>query len=473
MQIVAGLEIHVQLTTRTKAFSSSEIAFGGNPNSRANEVDIGMPGTLPIVNKEMLRQAIMLGTWLNCDISQLITFARKHYFYPDLPKGYQITQDENPILVGGYLDIDLNGQTKRCEIHHAHLEEDAGKSVHGYQPGISGVDLNRAGQPLLEIVTQPCLFSIEEIVAFLKKLHSIVTYLEICDGNMQEGSFRCDVNVSLRKTDKDPLGTRVELKNMNSFKFIQKAVEYEIDRQQELLAEGKSIVQETRLYNEAKNATESMRDKENLADYRYFKDPDLPSVWISETFIEDARKKLPVSPMERLQSYIDIGLSEVDAKIIAYNKYMGNYFEAMLDLGIDKKSASNWLLGPVSALANKHQLLFSSLPLTAEAIGELLKALADGVVSSKMAKDVLEHMWNEQKDVHTILDEKGLKQMNNEDELTGILQNIIDNNEQQATEYRNGKEKLFGYFVGQAMKATKGQANPELLNRLLKRLLSA
>tara|TARA_A100001015_G_scaffold83379_1_gene92554 strand:- start:2578 stop:4014 length:1437 start_codon:yes stop_codon:yes gene_type:complete len=473
MQIVAGLEIHVQLTTRTKAFSSSPISFGGQSNSRANQVDIGMPGTLPVVNQEMLRQAIMLGTWLNSDITQKISFARKHYFYPDLPKGYQITQDEHPIIVGGYLDYELNGETKRCDIHHAHLEEDAGKSVHGYKPSVTGVDLNRAGQPLLEIVTEPCLHSIEEIVAFLKRLHSIVTYLEICDGNMQEGSFRCDVNVSLRPDENAPFGTRVELKNMNSFKFIQKAVEYEVARQTDLIAEGTPIVQETRLYNEAKNRTEGMREKENLNDYRYFKDPDLPAIWISDSFIQSAQKRLPISPMQRVKDYVEKGISAIDANIIAYNRHMGNYFDDMVSSGIDAKSAANWLLGPISALANKHQVLFANLPLSSQAIIELLRAQEKGTVSSKMAKEVLEYMWDEKKSAQQIIEERGLKQLNSEDDLKPILQEIIDNNPKQTEDYRNGKDKLFGYFVGQAMKATKGQANPELLNRLLRELLSA
>lgn len=471
MQIVAGLEIHIQLKTKTKAFSPSPVDFGKKPNSCASEIDMGFPGTLPVVNKEMLKQAIMLGNWLNSDIASLITFARKHYFYPDLPKGYQITQDECPILVGGYLDFEVNGESKRCMLDHAHLEEDAGKSVHGYKPGISGVDLNRAGQPLLEIVTDPTLHSIEEVVAFLKRLHSIVTYLGICDGNMQEGSFRADVNVSLRENEEAPFGTRVELKNMNSFKFIQKALEYEVERQMSLIEAGKPVIQETRLYNEAKNKTESMRGKETAHDYRYFRDPDLPPIWISAEFIEDACSRLPVSPFERRSHYVKRGLSKVDADIIAFNRYMGDYFEALAE-DHDPKVVANWLLGPISALANKHQCEFSELPLTTEAISEVLDALSKNTISSKMAKEIVVFMWEEGKSLAQVMDEKGLKQMSNESEIKAILNKILEDNPKQLEEYRSGKDKLFGFFVGQAMKATKGQANPGLLNKLLKEVLS-
>lgn len=471
MQIVAGLEIHIQLKTQTKAFSSSPIDFGGQPNERASEIDIGMPGTLPVVNKEMLKQAIMLGSWLNTTVAQKISFARKHYFYPDLPKGYQITQDVNPILVGGYLDFELDGKTMRCDLHHAHLEEDAGKSVHGYKQGISGVDLNRAGQPLLEIVTMPCLHSIEEIIAFLKRLYSIVTYLEICDGNMQEGSFRVDVNVSIRDDEHAPLGTRVEIKNMNSFKFIQKALEFEIDRQISAIEDDQEIFQETRQFNESTGKTESMRGKENAHDYRYFKDPDLPSIWIDQAFIDEAHSLLPESPNDRLTRFIDLGLSKVDASIIAFNKHMGNYFDYLTQSNITPKIAANWLLGPLSELANKHLLSFDSLPVSAEHLSELLTALNDGVVSSKMAKDVLAFMWAEQKTAQVIIEEKGLKQLSNEDDIRAILQSIIVQFPEQTNEYRSGKDKLFGFFVGQAMKATKGQANPSILNKLLKECL--
>ncbi|MEC7030170.1 MAG: Asp-tRNA(Asn)/Glu-tRNA(Gln) amidotransferase subunit GatB [Pseudomonadota bacterium] len=471
MQPVAGLEIHIQLKTQTKAFSASPIDFGGKPNDRASAIDIGMPGTLPVVNKEMLKQAIILGSWLNAKTNQKISFARKHYFYPDLPKGYQITQDENPILVGGYLDFDLNGKTIRCQLHHAHLEEDAGKSVHGYQPGTSGVDLNRAGQPLLEIVTEPCLHSIEEIIAFLKHLHSIVTYLEICDGNMQEGSFRVDVNVSMRENSDQPLGTRVELKNMNSFKFIQKALEFEIDRQMSLIDDGKDVVQETRQFNEASGRTESMRGKESAHDYRYFKDPDLPSIWIDQAFIDDALSRLPESPSDRQSRYMELGVSKVDATIIAYNKHMGNYFDFLIENNIQPKPAANWLLGPMSELANKSNKSFDDLPGSSKHLEELLKALHDGTVSSKMAKEVLGFMWEEKKPASLVIEEKGLKQLSNEDDIRAILNQIIDKFPDQTNEYRSGKDKLFGFFVGQAMKATKGQANPNVLNKLLKECL--
>lgn len=470
MHFDAGLEIHIQLLTKTKAFSSSPIRFGEQPNKCASVIDMAFPGTLPVVNKEMLRQAIMLGDWLNSEVNSTITFARKHYFYPDLPKGYQITQDENPILLGGYLDFELNGEQKRCQLHHAHLEEDAGKSVHGYQPGISGVDLNRAGQPLLEIVTEPHLRSIDEVIAFLKRLHSIVTYLGICDGNMQEGSFRCDVNVSLRKNSTAPLGSRVELKNMNSFKFIQKALEYEVERQTALIESNQSVTVETRLYNEAKNRTESMRDKETAVDYRYFREPDIPAIHISQSFIEEARKDMPTSPFQRRIVYTDMGLSSVDADIIAFNRHMGNYFEA-LSAKHDAQVVANWLLGPISALSNKHYCDFSNLPLSIQDIDALLNALTNNTISSKMAKDIVILMWEENKSFDTIIEEHSFKQIDNEDEIITILSSIIENNPKQVADYRSGKDKLFGFFVGQAMKATKGQANPAMLNKLLKELL--
>lgn len=470
MRIVAGLEIHIQLATKTKAFSNSPVRFGDKPNNCASEIDMGLPGTLPVPNKRMIEQAIMLGQWLKSDVNNMITFARKHYFYPDLPKGYQITQDENPILLGGMLEFEVKGKTKHCRIHHAHLEEDAGKSVHGYQSGKSGVDLNRAGQPLLEIVTEPELHSIEDVIGFLKRLHSIVTYLGICDGNMQEGSFRCDVNVSLHENENAPLGTRVELKNMNSFKFIQKALDYEIERQLSLIESGKEVTQETRLYNEAKNRTESMRGKETAFDYRYFREPDLPAIWIDEAFIEKSCKDMPISPFERREAYLEKGLSAVDADIIAFNRYMGDCFE-MLIKNHDPQVVANWLLGPISALSNKHQCDFSNIPVALEEIDALLTALKDNVISSKMAKDIIIFMWEENKTFKTVVEEKGFKQLNNEDEIKDILRKILSDNPTQLEQYRNGKEKLFGYFVGQAMKETKGQANPELLNRLLKEVL--
>ena len=473
MYLVAGVEIHIQLATKTKAFSGSSTEFGQTPNSQASEIDIGMPGTLPVVNQEMLRQAIMLGTVLNCQVQNYITFARKHYFYPDLPKGYQITQDEHPILVGGELDFLLpNGEKESCLIHHAHLEEDAGKSLHGYQSGKSGVDLNRAGQPLLEIVTDPCLYSIEHTVAFLKTLHSIVTYLGICDGNMQEGSFRCDINISLRESSDAPLGTRVEIKNINSFKFIQRAMEYEVDRQTDLLESGGTIHQETRLYNEKTGKTESMRSKENLCDYRYFKDPDLPAIWISEAFISDAQQALPEHPTQRTQRYANMGIPEVEARIIAYNRAMGDYFDATHAIFTDDPvMIANWLLGSISALANKDQIKLDQSPISPKDLAELLEQLHSGTISSKMAKEISEIMWSEKKSPKEIIAQKGFKQMNSTEELKPILTDLLNTHPKQVSDYRAGKEKLFGFFVGQAMKATKGQANPDVLHSLLKELL--
>lgn len=470
--VTAGIEIHVQLNTKTKAFSQSSTAFGAEPNHNTSQIDIGMPGTLPVVNKEMIRQAIMLGECLHSKVNQQITFARKHYFYPDLPKGYQITQDENPILIGGYLDYEVDGKNKRCEIHHAHLEEDAGKSVHGYQAGVSGIDLNRAGQPLLEIVTQPCLESISEVTAFLKRLHSLVTYLDICDGNMQEGSFRCDINVSIRADEKQPLGTRVELKNMNSFKFIQKALEYEINRQINCLAEGIEIKQETRLYNEAKQTTESMRGKENASDYRYFREPDIPAIWINDQFIEAARDKLPEKPEDRINRYTDMGVQAVDARILGYNRPMADFLDELVIKNHDPQAVTNLLLGPISALANKHLIDFANIPFSPTHLDSIMLKMEQGELSSKMAKEVIEHVWNEGLSVDEVIQKYQLKQLNSDEDLTKILQEILDKNPNQVAEFRSGKDKLFGFFIGQAMKATKGQANPEKLNQRLREMLN-
>jgi aspartyl-tRNA(Asn)/glutamyl-tRNA(Gln) amidotransferase subunit B len=469
--ITAGLEVHIQLNTKTKAFSASKVGFGDVPNQNTSQVDVGMPGSLPIVNKEMVKQAIQLGDCLESKVNQMIKFARKHYFYPDLPKGYQITQDDHPILVGGYLDYFVDGELKRCDIHHSHLEEDAGKSLHGYRYGQTGIDLNRAGQPLLEIVTEPCLNSIEEVIAFLKQLHALVTYLDICDGNMQEGSFRCDVNVSIRTSKEQPLGTRVELKNMNSFKFIQKALQYEINRQIDCLASGKEIRQETRLYNEKKQTTESMRKKEDANDYRYFQDPDIPAIWVNDRFIEDARSVVPEKPEDRVKRYTESGLQQVDARIIAYNKPMAEFLDEVTPHGHNIQSIANWLLGPISALANKDQIHFSKIPLTSVHLSQIMQKVKDSALSSKMAKDVIEYIWKEGLDVDAIIQKYNLKQLSSDDDIKAIIQQVLDNNPEQLEQFRAGKEKLFGFFVGQAMKASKGQANPERLNQLLKEML--
>ncbi|MDC3180895.1 Asp-tRNA(Asn)/Glu-tRNA(Gln) amidotransferase subunit GatB [Gammaproteobacteria bacterium] len=469
--VTAGLEVHIQLNTKTKAFSGSKVGFGDTPNQNTSQVDIGMPGSLPVVNKEMVRQAILLGDCLNSKINQIIKFTRKHYFYPDLPKGYQITQDDHPILLGGFLEYYLNGELKRCEIHHAHLEEDAGKSLHGYRYGQTGIDLNRAGQPLLEIVTEPCLNGIDEIIGFLKQLHSLVTYLGICDGNMQEGSFRCDVNVSIRTSKDEPLGTRVELKNMNSFKFIQKALQYEINRQIDCLDSGQPVVQETRLYNEKRQTTESMRKKEDADDYRYFQDPDIPAIWVNDQFIEDAKSAVPEKPEDRINRYVKSGLQAVDARIIAYNKPMAEFLDQVTTDGHAPQPAANWILGVISALANKDQLEFSQIPFTPVQLSEIMNKVASQSLSSKMAKDVIEYVWKEQLSVADIISKYNLKQLSSDDDLKAIIQTVIDQNPTQLEQYKNGKDKLFGFFVGQSMKASKGQANPERLNQLLKEML--
>jgi aspartyl-tRNA(Asn)/glutamyl-tRNA(Gln) amidotransferase subunit B len=471
-ETVIGLEVHVQLSTKSKLFSGAATEYGALPNTQACAIDLGMPGVLPVLNKEAVNMAVKLGLSINAEINKCSVFARKNYFYPDLPKGYQISQYDLPIVGQGHLDIILDEETtKRVGITRAHLEEDAGKSLHDALPGMSGIDLNRAGTPLLEIVSEPDLRSAKEAVAYLKTLHSLVRYLGISDGNMQEGSFRCDANVSVRKKGEAKFGTRAEIKNVNSFKFVEKAINFEVERQIEILEAGGKIVQETRLYDADKDETRSMRSKEEAHDYRYFPDPDLLPVILTEEFISNIRKTLPELPHQKRERFQkDFGLSEYEANILSSTKELADYFEALAKLAPAKLSA-NWMLGELAASLNKNNLEISQSPISSEKFSELLNRIEDKTLSNNIAKKVFELMWNTQKSADEIIESEGLKQVTDEGAISKIIEEVLINNPTQLADYRSGKDKLFGFFVGQVMKAMGGKANPEQLNVLLKKFL--
>lgn len=472
-QVVIGLEVHVQLNTLSKLFSSSSTQFGNKPNSQANIIDLGLPGVLPNLNQDVLRKSIQLGAALGSKINRYTQFSRKNYFYPDLPKGYQITQDVNPIIVGGSLDICVNDSIKTIKIHHAHLEEDAGKSIHDSTQNRSLIDLNRAGQPLLEIVTDPDMRSIDEAISFLKKLHQLVCYLNISDGNMQEGSFRCDANISLRKSESAPLGQRVEIKNLNSFKFIEKAVLYEINRQSELLDSNKRIAQQTRLYDESTSTTKAMRNKESENDYRYFIEPDIPPITISEAYINAIIDKMPELPDVKRNKYINqLGLSEYDASVLSHSIDIANYFESVIELNLPAKLIANWILGPLLSLVNKHHIKFNKLPIEAPKFAGLLIAIERNTISSTQGKEVLELMFANKQSAQEIIKEKGMSQISDESSLIKLIETVKESNPNQVQQYLDGKEKLLGFFVGQVMQLTKGKANPSLLSDLIKKSFS-
>ncbi|MBC6907279.1 Asp-tRNA(Asn)/Glu-tRNA(Gln) amidotransferase subunit GatB [Saccharophagus sp. K07] len=472
-ETVIGLEVHVQLATRSKIFSGSSTAFGAEPNTQACAIDLAMPGTLPTVNAEAFRMATMFGLAINAEINRRSIFERKNYFYPDLPKGYQTTQLASPIVGAGYLDLTLsNGETKRVRIHHAHLEEDAGKSLHEDFHGMSGIDLNRAGTPLIEVVTEPDMRSAEEAVAFAKKLHGLVTSLGICDGDMSQGSMRFDVNISVRPKGQEKLGTRTETKNLNSFKFMEEAIELEIERQIDVLESGGKIVQETRLYNGDTKKARSMRTKEDSNDYRYFPCPDLLPVVLDDAFIEDVRRQMPELPEAKRARYIaELGLPEYDASILSSDAATAAYFEEAAQLSGKPKLAANWVMVELAAQLNRQELTIQQSPISAAALAGLIRRLDDGTISSKMAKIVFEAMWNGEGDADTVIETKGLKQVSDTGALEKIVDDIIANNPQQVANYRSAAEdkrpKMLGFFVGQAMKASKGQANPQELNRIL------
>jgi len=472
-ETVIGLEVHVQLLTQSKLFSGAPIAYGAEPNTQACAIDLGMPGVLPVLNKEAVKMATKLGVSINATVNTRCVFARKNYFYPDLPKGYQISQYDFPIVSNGYLDIILeDGTAKRIGVTRAHLEEDAGKSLHEAMPNTSGIDLNRAGTPLLEIVSEPDMRSAKEAVAYLKSLHALVKYLDICDGNLQEGSFRCDANVSVRKVGASKLGTRAELKNINSFRFVEKAINLEVERQIGILENGGVIKQETRLYDSDKNETRSMRSKEDANDYRYFPDPDLLPVIITSEFIADIKKSLPELPDQKRERFKkSYAITDYEAVILSNSKEMADYYEQTTKL-TDPKLSANWIIGELSAYLNKNSLEISQSPISPDLLSGLLNRISDGTLSNNIAKKVFEKIWETQKTADEIIESEGLKQVSDSGAIIKVIEEIMKNNPSQLAEYRSGKDKLFGFFVGQVMKAMGGKANPAQLNELLKKYLA-
>jgi aspartyl-tRNA(Asn)/glutamyl-tRNA(Gln) amidotransferase subunit B len=474
-ETVIGLEIHAQLATRSKIFSGSSTAFGAAPNTQANLVDLGYPGVLPVLNREAVRMAVCFGLAIGARIAPRSVFARKNYFYPDLPKGYQISQYELPVVQEGALEILLeDGTAKRIGITRAHLEEDAGKSLHEDFHGLSGIDLNRAGTPLLEIVSEPDMRSAKEAVAYMKKIHTLVRYLGICDGNMQEGSFRCDANVSVRPQGAAKFGTRAEIKNLNSFRFVERAINFEVGRQMDLIEGGGQVVQETRLYDPDRGETRSMRSKEEANDYRYFPDPDLLPLAIDATFVESVRATLPELPDEKASRFVEAhGLSAYDAGVLTASRELADYYEAVVaGLGGQHKLAANWVMGDLSGALNRDNLDVVRSRIDPGALAALLARVVDGTISGKIAKDVFEAMWSEGRPADEIIEAKGLKQITDTAAIERAIDEVMARNPQQLADYRAGKEKLFGFFVGQVMKATQGKANPSQLNDLLKRKLA-
>ena len=470
---VIGLEVHVQLSTQSKLFSGAATAYGAEPNTQACAIDLALPGVLPVLNAEAVNKAIKLGLSIQADIPHYSIFSRKNYFYADLPKGYQISQHENPIVGRGHLTIALeNGDEKVIRITRAHLEEDAGKSLHEGFENRSGIDLNRAGIPLLEIVSEPDLASPKEAVIYLKTLHTLVRYLDISDGNLQEGSFRCDANVSVRRAHEKQLGKRVEIKNLNSFRFIEKAIQYEIDRQIAVLKKGGSIQQETRLYDTDKQETRPMRNKEDAKDYRYFTDPDLCPVVINADLIERLYQALPELPQKKLARFQkEYKLSAYDAGLLAATREWAEYFEALVKEKVPPKLAVNWIMGELAAALNKSNLTLLESPISVKRLAGLLQRIADNTISGTLAKEVFEELWISPKTCDEIIQEKNLQQVTDQFSISKIIDEILNTYPQQLAEYRAGKDKLFGFFVGQIMKKSGGKINPQQLNKLLKEKL--
>jgi aspartyl-tRNA(Asn)/glutamyl-tRNA(Gln) amidotransferase subunit B len=471
-EVVIGLEIHAQLATQSKIFSDSSTAYGAPPNTQASLVDLAYPGTLPVLNARAVQMAVKFGLAIDATVARRSVFARKNYFYPDLPKGYQISQYELPVVARGSLKIMLeDGSVKTVGITRAHLEEDAGKSLHEGLANATGIDLNRAGTPLLEIVSEPDMRSAKEAIAYMKKVHTLVRYLEICDGNMQEGSFRCDANVSVRHKGQSKLGTRAEIKNLNSFRFVEKAIQYEVARQIEIIESGGKIVQETRLYDSDKDETRSMRSKEEANDYRYFPDPDLLPVEIDESFIESVRATLPELPDQKAARFArEFALSAYDAGVLSASRELGAYFEAVVaGLGPSHaKLAANWVMGELSSALNRDNADIHNSKVDPRQLTALLNRIVDQTISGKIAKEVFEAMWSEGKTADDLIEQRGLRQITDSSAIEKVIDAIISANPAQLADYRSGKDKLFGFFVGQVMKATGGKANPAQLNELLK-----
>jgi len=474
-ETVIGLEIHAQLATRSKIFSGAATAFGAPPNAQANLVDLGYPGVLPVLNGEAVRMAVMFGLAIGARIAPRSVFARKNYFYPDLPKGYQISQYELPIVAGGHIDIVLdNGSARRIAVTRAHLEEDAGKSLHEGMPGLTGIDLNRAGTPLVEIVSEPDMRSAKEAVAYMKKVHTLVRYLRICDGNMQEGSFRCDANISVRLRGAEKLGTRAEIKNINSFRYVEKAINFEVARQIELLESGGKVIQETRLYDPDKGETRSMRSKEEANDYRYFPDPDLLPVELDEAYVRSVAAQLPELPDQKARRFItQYELSGYDAQVLTASAELADYYETVVRVfGGSPKLAANWVGGDLAAFLNRDGLEIATSRVSADALAGLLRRIGDNTISGKIAKDVFEAMWDSEQAADPIIEAKGLRQITDDAPIEQAIAAVMAANPAQLADYRAGMDKLFGFFVGQVMKATQGKANPKRLNELLKQKLN-
>jgi aspartyl-tRNA(Asn)/glutamyl-tRNA(Gln) amidotransferase subunit B len=476
-QTIIGLEIHAQLATKSKIFSGSSTKYGAAPNTQANAVDLGLPGVLPVINEQAIFMAVKFGLAIGAEIPKKSIFARKNYFYPDLPKGYQISQFELPIVSNGQIEIDIDENNKKIiRITRAHLEEDAGKSNHDDFLNNTGVDLNRAGNPLLEIVSEPDMNNAKEAVNYLKKIHSLVQYLKICDGNMQEGSFRCDANVSIRPIDKEELGIRAEIKNLNSFKFIEAAINYEVDRQIELIESGKKVVQETRLYDPNKNETRSMRSKEEANDYRYFPDPDLLPILITDETKKKIKEEIPELPDIKRKRYIsELDLSKYDSNNLTINPDIANYFEETFRITKEAKMCANWIMGDLSASLNKNNINLKDSPVSAKMLGEMINLIKNNTISGKIAKVVFEAMWNGDGNAKEIIENKNLQQVTDSKEIEKIVTETITENKPQVEQYKNSsdekKQKLIGFFVGKVMKKSKGKANPSQVNELLRKKL--
>ena len=468
-ETVIGLEIHVQLSTKSKLFSGGSTEFGAESNTHVDLIDMGLPGVLPVANREAFYKAIRFGLATGAKINQESSFDRKNYFYPDLPKGYQITQMTKPIVENGSIKIVTDDSEKIVNITRAHLEEDAGKSIHDLFEGETGVDLNRAGTPLLEIVSEPEISNAKEAVAYFKAIRQLVTFLDICDGNMEEGSLRADVNVSVRKKGDKKLGTRTEIKNINSFRFIEKAINYEIERQIDVIESGESVTQETRLYDSIKNETRPMRSKEFANDYRYFPDPDLLPVMISDEEIEEIKTTFPEMPKDKFVKYqSEFKIPENDAQIISSSKNLATFFEECMENAKDAKLLSNIIIGDISSLLNKENIEITDSKLSTKNVSELVNLVTEGVISGKIAKTVLEETWDSGLSPIEIVESSGLKQIDDDDEIERIIDQIISEHPDQVSAYKGGKDKLFGFFVGQIMKATQGKANPASANKILK-----
>jgi len=469
---VIGLEVHAHLLTETKIFCGCSAKFGAAPNYHTCPICLGMPGVLPVLNRKVVEYAMKMSLATHCRINGECSFARKNYFYPDLPKGYQISQYSDPLAEQGWVDIEMNGGRKRIGITRIHMEEDAGKLIHDEHSPVSFVDLNRTGVPLIEIVSEPDMRSPEEAAAYLKRLHEVLVYLEVCDGNMEEGSFRCDANVSLRPKGESAFGTRTELKNMNSFRNVQRAIEYEIKRQGYVLENGGQVVQETRLWDDAQGSTNSMRSKEDAHDYRYFPDPDLVPLAVSDAWIAEIEKEMPELPLEKRDRFLsEYQLTAYDAGVLTSSRAMADYYEEAVKLSGRPKIAANWVMGDVLRLLNEDGRDIKSSPVSPASLAEMIKLIEAGTISGKMAKEIVEEMYKSGKPPQAVIKEKGMVQLTDEEAIAEIITGIMAANPAQLAQYRNGKDKLFGFFVGQVMKATQGKANPQIINELLKKML--